>query len=106
MAVDHRRHWRGDSDRGSPHHSAHNSNWSGRRVPDADRLQRLRALLRLRAARRAARVRLLWQHYRQPVGPEDRPEKSRIVDSGSDCFLRRKEVSTVRVSGWDKEVPG
>ncbi len=39
------------------------------------RLQRLRALLRLRFARRAAGVRLLWQHHWESVGSEDGAEK-------------------------------
>src|SRR2546423_12595764 len=87
MAGDDRRNWGGDSDRSALDHSADSSTWSRRRGPDADWLQRLRALLRLRASRRAAGVRLLWQRHRQSVGSENSSEKSRAVDSGANCVL-------------------
>src|SRR6266404_1476891 len=51
------------------------------------RLQRLRALLRLRFARRAAGVRLLWQHHWESVGGEDGTEKSGPADSGAGCLF-------------------
>src|SRR5438067_94097 len=87
MAGDDRRNWRGDFDRSALDHSADRSTWSRRRGPNAHWLQRLRAVLRLRFARRGFGVRLLWQHHRQSVGFEDRPEKSRAVDSGDNCVL-------------------
>src|SRR5213593_579809 len=55
--------------------------------------QHVRALLRLRVARRKAGVQLLWWNYREPVGSYYRAAKSRVADSRSYCFLWDKKVT-------------